>query len=192
MVVLSPQELVSCDTNDYGCQGGYVDQSWNYARDTGIVTDACLPYTSGNGDSGTCNIDTSDQECVVADTGAIKRYQVSKHAQLTTIDLAKADIQANGPIEAAFEVYADFMSYTGGVYRQTSTQLMGGHAVKIVGWGVDTDGTEYWIVANSWNTGWGEDGFFRIAFGECNFESSLWSGVPALDSQENLFLSHHH
>jgi len=83
------------------------------------------------------------------------------------------------------------MSYQGGVYKRTSDNLLGGHAVKIVGWGVDTDGTEYWIVANSWNTSWGEDGFFRIAFGECNFEQSLWAGTPSLNNSL-MFLSFNH
>ena len=78
------------------------------------------------------------------------------------------------------------MSYRGGVYRRKSSNLLGGHAVKIVGWGKDTDGTEYWIVANSWNTTWGEQGFFRIAFGECGFEDSLWAGQPHLDVMDRF------
>jgi len=187
-VILSPQELVSCDTQDYGCQGGYVDKSWDYIRDTGIVADSCLPYTSGDGDSGSCPFN-SNNKC--QDGSPFKRYQVTEHGQRTTIEDAKTDIVANGPLEAAFDVYDDFMSYQGGVYKRTSDNLLGGHAVKIVGWGVDTDGTEYWIVANSWNTSWGEDGFFRIAFGECNFEQSLWAGTPSLNNSL-MFLSFNH
>jgi cathepsin B len=81
------------------------------------------------------------------------------------------------------------MSYNGGIYRRSSDNLLGGHAVKIVGWGKDeSDGTEYWIVANSWGPKWGEEGFFRIAFGECQFESSLWAGKPDVHMSD-LFLS---
>lgn len=67
----------------------------------------------------------------------------------------------NGPVETGFTVYSDFMSYRGGIYEQNSYSALGGHAVKIVGWGVE-DGTDYWIVANSWGPSWGEEGFFRI------------------------------
>jgi len=48
------------------------------------------------------------------------------------------------------------MSYEGGVYVHTSGSLEGGHAVKIVGWGMDQYAGEYWIVANSWGPNWGE------------------------------------
>lgn len=176
-VVLSPQDLVSCDANDFGCDGGYLDKSWDYLQETGIVTDECLPYKSGSGDSGVCPF-TNSQKCK---KGTFKKYKVSSHGQHRSIAEAKASIFEHGPIEAGFDVYDDFMSYSGGIYRRTSNSLLGGHAVKVVGWGKDAnDGTEYWIVANSWNVGWGERGFFRIAFGECGFEDDLWSGIPAV------------
>ncbi|RCN23741.1 hypothetical protein ANCCAN_30570 [Ancylostoma caninum] len=63
----------------------------------------------------------------------------------------------NGPVEAAYTVYEDFYQYTGGVYVHTGGQKVGGHAVRILGWGVDNK-TPYWLVANSWNTDWGENG----------------------------------
>ena len=44
-----------------------------------------------------------------------------------------------------------------GVYRHTSGAALGGHAVKILGYGVE-NGDKYWLVANSWNNDWGDDG----------------------------------
>ena len=44
-----------------------------------------------------------------------------------------------------------------GVYQHVSGAELGGHAVKIIGWGVE-DGTKYWLVANSWNNDWGDHG----------------------------------
>lgn len=61
----------------------------------------------------------------------------------------------NGPVEAAFTVYSDFLSYKSGVYKHTSGDEEGGHAIKILGWGTE-NGVDYWLVANSWNTDWGD------------------------------------
>ena len=44
-----------------------------------------------------------------------------------------------------------------GVYQHTSGRLLGGHAIRILGWGTE-EGTPYWLVANSWNTDWGDSG----------------------------------
>jgi cathepsin B len=48
-VVLSAEDLVACDTSDLACDGGYLNKAWNYLATTGIVSDACFPYTSGKG-----------------------------------------------------------------------------------------------------------------------------------------------
>ena len=76
-------------------------------------------------------------------------------------------------------VYADFLNYKSGVYRHTTGSALGGHAVKMVGWGVE-DGTKYWLVANSWNTHWGDNGFFKILRGEdeCGIEGGIVAGIP--------------
>jgi len=64
-------------------------------------------------------------------------------------------------METGFVVYSDFMNYKGGIYHYTSGVMQGGHAVKIVGWGIE-HGIDYWICANSWGSKWGENGYFRI------------------------------
>lgn len=76
-----------------------------------------------------------------------------------------------GPVATAFSVYSDFENYAGGIYQHTRGTMEGGHAVKIVGWGVEA-GVKYWKVANSWNPWWGENGYFRIIRGrdECGIE----------------------
>ena len=58
----------------------------------------------------------------------------------------------HGSIEVGFQVFEDFMSYHNGTYTRTagSPGPKGGHAVKLVGWGVDPKGVDYWIAANSW------------------------------------------
>lgn len=68
----------------------------------------------------------------------------------------------------------DFENYVSGVYKHVSGALMGGHAIKITGWGVDGT-TAYWKIANSWNPYWGENGYFRIVRGtdECGIEDDV-------------------
>lgn len=90
-------------------------------------------------------------------------------------------IQAGGPVETAFTVYSDFENYAGGVYHHVTGESVGGHAVKIVGWGVDTlegQQVQYWKVANSWNPYWAEDGYFRIKIGDMDFASSVIGSSP--------------
>ena len=86
-------------------------------------------------------------------------------------------------METGFQVYKDFFSYKSGIYKKTSPfwDYAGGHAVKIIGWGNEA-GTNYWIAANSWGPKWGENGFFKIAFGQCGFDSDVYACEPQVDS----------
>jgi cathepsin B len=54
---------------------------------------------------------------------------------------------------------------------------LGGHAIKMIGWGVE-NGTPYWLCVNSWNNTWGEQGLFKILRGsnECGIEGSVVAG----------------
>ncbi|XP_041484086.1 uncharacterized peptidase C1-like protein F26E4.3 [Lytechinus variegatus] len=124
----------------------------------------------------------------------------------------KAEIFTNGPVQAVFNVKSDFFMYNGGVYRhipmkstasasnvvftgdQTDVQgdgvfeeeQGGWHSVRILGWGVDRSypnrPLKYWLCANSWGTGWGEDGLFRVIRGEneCSIEKfvvGVWANI---------------
>jgi len=67
-------------------------------------------------------------------------------------------------------VYTDFLDYSGGIYEYTSGTHEGEHAIVIVGYG-NEDNIDYWICKNSWGENWGENGYFRIKFGECGIDS---------------------
>jgi len=73
-------------------------------------------------------------------------------------------IMAGGPMEVAFSVFSDFENYASGIYHHVKGGMVGGHAVKVTGWGVE-NGVKYWKIANSWNPYWGEKGYFRIMRG---------------------------
>lgn len=149
--------MVSCDTGNMGCNGGMLDKEWYFLESTGTVTDKCWSYKSGSGSVPACR-----DSC--EDGSDMKFYKSEKNSlkQLADIDSIKMEIMTNGPVETGFTVYSDFMSYRSGIYvAGWFTWPEGGHAVKIVGWGVE-DSVNYWIVANSWGASWGENGFFRI------------------------------
>merc|ERR1712217_559852 len=88
-------------------------------------------------------------------------------------------VMAGGPMEVAFSVYADFENYASGIYHHVTGGQVGGHAVKVVGWGVD-GGVKYWKIANSWYPYWGEKGYFRIKRGnnECDIENKVAASSP--------------
>merc|ERR1712070_93363 len=78
----------------------------------------------------------------------------------------------------AFTVYEDFPTYKSGVYKHVSGGQLGGHAVRLLGWGVE-NGEDYWLIANSWNEEWGDNGTFKIARGnnECGIEGNIQAGT---------------
>jgi cathepsin B len=171
-VLLSPQYLISCVDNNYGCQGGYPDNSWTFLHEKGIPTNQCVSYKSGGGDSGVCP-STCD------DGSPLTFYNSTAHKILTSISDIQLELMTNGPMHVGFTVYEDFMSYTTGIYKHVYGEALGGHGVKLVGWG-RKNGTNYWICANSWSTYWGEKGFFRIAFGECGIDRRALAGMPTI------------
>jgi len=152
-------------------------------KSTGIVADACYPYTSGAGVTGNCLLKKGATSCkATGGTGAATIYNAASAYAITPNDPSamQTEIMTNGPIEVQFEVYEDFFSYSGGVYVHTSGALAGGHAVKMIGWGLyGSANTPYWLVSNSWGTTWGLDGFFLIERGvdECGIESAPCAGL---------------
>ena len=163
-VLLSPQWLVSCDYTTHGCNGGNMTNVWGYMEKVGVPEDSCDPYTSGsNNENGVC-----DAECSVFYTAQTAYLYAGPSAM-------QSALKQGGPIHTHFRVYQDFMSYSSGIYTYTTGEFLGWHAVRVVGWGYHND-TNFWIVANSWSKEWGMDGFFWIAFGECEFDTGAVTG----------------
>jgi cathepsin B len=187
----SAEDMNSC-SGAGSCDGGYPDGAYDYYASTGLVTEQCRAYSLPSCDhhsknsSNPCPPDPyPTPSCTKKCTDKTLNWKTDKHAseEPYTVggeDDIMAEISQNGPCETAFDVYADFEAYQGGVYSYDgSSDYLGGHAVKFVGWGVD-NGQKYWLVANSWNVHWGEQGFFRIARGnnECGIENVIWCSKP--------------
>jgi len=160
------------------CGGGSCSQGWtisravNYLETYGVPEESCFPYTPKQTDC--------DRTCLDWETQAIQLIDGSriKYSYPPSIATVQEALIEHGPLITSFTVYNDFFSYNSGVYVQTSDNIAGGHAVSIVGY---DNNEEYWICKNSWGSTWGENGFFRIGYGECGigtvFNTYYLSGV---------------
>jgi len=198
---ISAEDMNSCcDSCGFGCDGGYPGAAWQYWQDTGVVDGAnykvtptgCYPYSiancdhhlNGTGKYGPCPPVQDTPDCTSKCTNG-KDWDSSKNKASRVYSPGSSpaaiqnEIMTYGPVEADLTVYQDFLSYQKGVYKHTWGPELGGHAIKVLGWGVDA-GTPYWIVANSWNEDWGNGGFFNILRGrdECGIESDINAGTP--------------
>lgn len=93
-----------------------------------------------------------------------------------TVEKIKNDIYQYGPVTGAFTVYEDFPTYKSGVYQHTTGSELGGHAIKVIGWG-NEDGLDYWLCNNSWNNTWGDQGTFKIKMGDCGINRQMHAGL---------------
>lgn len=199
---ISAENLVACcsDCGD-GCNGGYPSSAWSYWQDTGLVsgdlygdTATCQPYslapcdhhTTGkyspcSGDANTPSCENTCQSGYSTSYDNDLRFATSSYSVGSDAASIQQEIMTNGPVEGAFDVYEDFLNYKSGVYSHTTGSYLGGHAIRILGWGTE-NGTPYWLVANSWNEDWGDKGFFKIARGtdECGIEDGVVAGLPKL------------
>lgn len=172
-VILSPEDMVSCDTSDYGCSGGYMYNAWQYLQNSGVVTDRCFPYTAGTGIEAKC------QSTCTNESESFTKYYCQAPYRVDGVEAIKTELSTNGPLEGAFTVYTDFFNYAGGVYHHTNEQIAGGHAIKVLGYGT-LNGEDYWLCANSWGTGWGDRGFFKIRQGDSGINDQMYGCIPKL------------
>ncbi len=155
---LSPQELVSCDRGDSGCNGGSLSAPINYfSSHGGLVPDACFPYKAQNL--------PCPSKC--ADGKDFKSAHVCKCANpmsCSGTNGIKACLK-DGPVTIGFYVCQSFMNYKSGIYKCDCTSYLGGHAVLVMG---HSDTPEcHFHVRNSWGTAWGQAGYFDIACTTC-------------------------
>jgi C1A family cysteine protease len=137
------------------CRTGWrSDAALNWAK-RGIGLEADFPYVARN------------QPCKNPEPVAV--IDVPAWGAVSSMLARKQAIADKGPVIGGLRIYEDFYFYKAGIYRHVTGIFRGLHAVCVVGY---DDGGKYWIVKNSWGTGWGEAGFIRIAYGECDIDST--------------------
>jgi cathepsin B len=187
----TPWRYISNDGNGGAVSGGQYQGSGPFGK--GLCSSFSLPHCHHHGPKGQdpypsegapgCPHENSPQgpsECDADAAAPHNNFPTDKYTFTGQAVTASGEsaiqkmIMSGGPVETAFTVYSDFENYAGGIYHQVSGKVAGGHAVKMVGWGVE-NGVKYWKVANSWNPYWGEKGYFRIrrGDGECGIEDQV-------------------
>jgi len=170
--LLAPQYLVDCNTHmdwsfwlksNSGCGGGFPQVTFDFLGDNGHVLESQYPYTSQNGQSGSCR-DTAHTD--IKTTG-------SNYNQVSGVANMKQQL-ASGPMVVLLNgAAAAFQQYTGGIFDDATCTDVLDHAVLLTGWGSE-NGVPYWVIKNSWTSSWGEGGFIRIRMGinMCGVEDS--------------------
>jgi C1A family cysteine protease len=172
-VDLSEAHLFFCHGPATGasCNSGWWPQkAFDAFADKGVSDEACYPY-----DNGLAKKDCSG----LCSDWANRAVKITGYTDLTKkpADIKEWISSGKGPVSACMIVYQDFFSYKSGIYKHVSGGQSGGHCVTIIGY---NDSPGYWICKNSWNTTWGDKGFFRIAYGECGIDSWLNHGVNGI------------
>nr|CDJ88563.1 Peptidase C1A domain containing protein [Haemonchus contortus] len=204
-VYISATDILSCCSDcGLGCLGGWTLDAWHFFVEDGVVSggkylskDCCRPYPlhpcghHGNDTYyGECNGTAPTPPCRrTCQAGLRKQYRLDKRYGETAYELPisvkaiQREIMNHGTVVVTFAVHEDFKHYKSGIYKNAAGKVKGHHAVRMIGWGTE-NGTDYWILANSWHDDWGEQGYFRMARGtnECDIEEGATAGLVDVDS----------
>jgi hypothetical protein len=192
ITTLSPQDLLDCEKLNLGCTlGSLPDMAFHFLQHTGVADDACVPYNRLSPEKRWC-----PKKCVNGEDKAPHLHKATNVTHSKGVAAIMAAV-AEGPVDVTFNVYGDFDEHweRGGntTYVHKSGGFGGIHSVKLVGYGVDDEGTPYWTCENSWGYTGGFDfgdaqgrcstcrgGYFRIRRGtnECGIEKLVYSGWP--------------
>ncbi len=155
---LAEQYLVSCNTDGWGCNGGWWAHDYHEWKippgepAAGAVYEADFPYAATDLP---CNGPYVHHE-TIADW-----VYIGTSSTVPPVDAIKQAILDHGPVSAAVCVDTAFQNYTGGVLQNTRCKKVN-HAIVLVGW---DDSLGAWILRNSWGENWGLNGYMYIGYG---------------------------
>ena len=199
--LLSPQHILNCAAGGT-CKGGSLSSVFKYGHNNYLVEYGCRIYEARDPLEGplcspvqicqNCNPDYSydlkkglgrPSKCTgVKDYPA---WKVRYYGKVKGVKQIKNEILNWGPVTCGIKVTEGLRNdyKAGEIYSEQldPQDRAPNHAVSVVGWGASEDGTEYWIVRNSWGTFWGEDGFFKLAINGGNLglgETNCYWGIP--------------
>ncbi|MCC7552034.1 DUF333 domain-containing protein, partial [Candidatus Micrarchaeota archaeon] len=176
---LSEQHEVSCDNiNNNGCNGGNMNQAYDYIIEEGVLDEACFSYQAIDSygcDAGSCNetpVLCSDRCADYGDRlwtieGYFSRNSAENPAEINVSnEELKQMLIDHGPLAIAVNANG-WSPYSSGIFTCAGQSYWNdlNHGVVLVGYN-DTGNidTSYWIVKNSWGSGWGLSGYIHVRF----------------------------
>jgi cathepsin F len=167
---LSAQELVDCDKVDSGCNGGLPDSAYVYIKQAGgLETEGKYPYTARDGK---CKFDKTSVVATIAGCTYISKNE----------EEIKNVLFQTGPLSIGINA-ADMQFYRSGIDNPAKSKCNPAaldHGVVLVGYGVENN-LAYWVIKNSWGSGWGEKGYYRIVRGKgaCGMNTYVTTSISA-------------
>jgi len=211
-MTFSPQQVASCTTTCDGCGGGWTYAGYEYLKSVPGLSSAWFwPYAQSLTPPG-CLGPSCTQACsahnvsqLTPDQFYIGHYAtVSGYSYATppctgacaTQDLTKlAAAVEQGPVSICVNAGA-WSDYKGGVLTAEGCGSMASssidHCVQLIGYNT-TAAKPYWIVRNSWDTVFGEDGYIYLEYGKNTCGLADVATVPELsnaartDSFEHMY-----
>jgi C1A family cysteine protease len=164
-VDLSEQHVINM-SDDWVPSGISSVDAMKFITEHGIVKESELPYEDKK---------TSKKP------GHVYDYKLKEYHSVVTAKMELADkvktikkaIMEYGPVATNMTFYKDLDAYTEGIYEWDGKATEeGGHWIVIVGWyeHFEIKNGGCWICRNSWGPNWGENGYFRIPYGECGVD----------------------
>lgn len=154
---LSEQYLVSCSSAG-SCGGGYSLAAADYMSKVGTVDEDCFQYSASD--------ESCSNKCATSERRlwAMDNYAYS----IVGTENVKTALVEKGPLMASM-CFGCGGYFDNGIYKCSDATTIN-HAVVIVGYGSDASG-DYWIVKNSWDSTWGDNGYFKVGVGECYIDT---------------------
>ena len=190
----TPQSLIR--KNAMSCSGETLISAWQFLYRFGVPSDECLGYGDNNNEYPVNMMltDKVEKSCVdvlgknmdMCFDGESKMisHRAGGYYSIPSKDEYEIcrDIYHWGPCSSGFVIYEDFLDWDGkGVYEWDKvSEIVGGHAIVLMGWGEEENGKKYWIVRNSWGKEWGDKGYFKMLRGQnhCEIEENVFTGIP--------------
>jgi len=154
---LSEQQILDCTPNPHqcggtgGCGGGTAQLAFDkIVAMGGIASEWTYPYTSYYGNAEKCKFNNTTQSPVATITGYVRLPENNQDSVLNALATIGPQIINVDALTWKF--------YETGIFdgcNQTNPDI--NHVVQLVGYGPG-----YWLVRNSWGTGYGELGYIRL------------------------------